>query len=128
MPTIVMATMFVGKQRPLCTKAADGTFQVTLRLLDRVGPESRSVESWLVRWAGSEAADWWLRNEHQVVPGQPLNVVLLRPRVFYTGHGDFRSAELHAAVKHLSLAPRRGTPPCPAVAPSTARAQTAATI
>lgn len=107
MTTLVTSTMFVAKQRPVAALAADGTFQLTLRLLDRVGPDSRSVESWLVRWSGPSAAAWWRRHGEQVTAGQPLDVVLQRPRLFYSRHSEFRPAELHAAVRRLALAPRR---------------------
>lgn len=133
MSTLVTSTMFVAKQRPVGTTAADGTFQLTLRLLDRVGSESRQVESWLVRWSGREAAAWWHRHAAQVVAGQPVDVVLCRPRVFYTGRGDFRAAELHATARRLALAPRRRAlaappplPPCPAGLASAADAAVAA--
>ena len=61
------------------------------------------------------------RDGAQVVAGQPVDVVLSRPRVFYTGRGDFRTAELHATAKRLALAPRRKAPPSsatPAATPS----------
>jgi len=122
MPTLVTSTMFVAKQRPVIAPAADGTFQLTLRLLDRLGSESRQVESWLVRWSGREAAAWWHRHAAQVVAGQPVDVVLSRPRVFYTGRGDFRTAELHATAKRLALAPRRKAPPSSATPVATASA------
>ena len=131
MPTLVTSTMFVAKQRPVIAPAADGTFQLTLRLLDRLGSESRQVESWLVRWSGREAAAWWHRHGPQVVAGQPVDVVLSRPRVFYTGRGDFRTAELHATAKRLALAPRRKAPPSsatPAATPSASLSQPPAAL
>lgn len=100
--------LFLGKTRPLVTTAADGTFQVTLLAVDRLGPHQ--VEPWRITWAGAQAQAFWADRSSAMQPGQPLTVELERIRTFTNGRN---APEFHAAVRALDLAPvaRRSAAP-----------------
>lgn len=102
MPTIVTGVMFVPKARPLAGRSADGTFQLTLRLLDRIGPGR--TEAWLAHWSGSDAQAWWQEHQANLQPGTPLAVRLRSPRTHFDRLG--RSPEIHAQLEHIEAAPR----------------------
>lgn len=110
MPTTVTALMFMPRARPEASTARDGTFQLTLRLLDRQGP--CRVESWLAHWAGPAAQAWWAQHKDHLPPGTPLRVQLSGPRTHFDRLA--RAPEIHARVEALAIEPRHT-----AAAPST---------
>lgn len=102
MPTIVTSVMFLPKAKPLAGVAADGKFQLTLRLLDRIAPGR--TEAWQVYWTGAEAQAWWQQHHANLVPGTPLAVRLHSPRTHFDRLS--RSPEIHARAEHIEEAPR----------------------
>lgn len=102
MPTTVNALMFVPKARPQVAVAADGTFQLTMRLLDRLGPGR--TEAWLAHWTGPEAMAWWNQHQAELQPGTPMRVQLTCPRIHFDRNA--RCPEIHARLQHIEFAPR----------------------
>lgn len=102
MPATVHTTMFKARERAQAGNAANGNFQVTLRVMDDVGNGHR--ESWLLTWAGDEARAWWAAHGASLEAGQPLQVQATRIRAFTHPRGG---AEIHAQVQSLALAPKR---------------------
>lgn len=104
MPTVTSGLFFVAKDRPgraaaSAAPAADGSFAVTLRVVDNQGP--RRVEPYVVRWAGAEASAWW--DAHAPLKaGDALALELLNPRAF----PGFNAPEIHAEVSCCRLMPR----------------------
>lgn len=95
-------TLYMSKTRPLASTAADGTFQLTLLAMDRIGPHK--VEPWHLTWSGPEAKEFWLAHQHELKPGQPLHFCA-------TGVQSFArkgwAPETHARVQSCALAPHR---------------------
>ncbi|MDD0817182.1 hypothetical protein PSQ39_21285 [Curvibacter sp. HBC28] len=102
MPTTVTALMFMPRARPEASTARDGTFQLTLRLLDRLGPGR--TEAWLAHWAGPAAQTWWAQHQSELQPGTPVRVQLTCPRTHFDRLA--RSPEIHARVESLAIEPR----------------------
>lgn len=102
MPATVDTTMFKGRERPQAGNAADGTFVLTLRVMDNIGGNGR--ESWLLTWAGEDARAWWIAHGASLEAGQPLQVQATRIRAFAHPRSG---AEIHAQVQSLALAPKR---------------------
>jgi hypothetical protein len=64
--------LFLSKTRPQVSKAADGTFQLTLHALDRLNPHQ--VEAWTLLVSGQMAAEFWAAHQHQLTAGQPIRI------------------------------------------------------
>ncbi len=95
--------LFLGATRPLASTAADGSFQLTLLVMDRQGPHR--VEPWRVTWTGDAARAWWGRHGAALAKGQPLALELMGLRTYINGR--FGGAETHATVLSCELAPKR---------------------
>ncbi len=93
--------VFLAKSRPLAGPAANGTFQLSLMVMDRQGP--LSVEPWRITWTGEEAHTFWTECNAVLTPGQPLRVSAHRIRAFNPRHG---APEIHAIAQWIKLAPR----------------------
>lgn len=94
-------TLYMSRTPPLATTAADGQFQLTLLLMDRMGPHR--VEPWRVTWSGPEARAWWQAHEQALPPGQPLAIRATAIRSFVSGR---TAPETHARVLSCALVPR----------------------
>ena len=94
--------LFLNKTRPLATTAADGTFQLTLFAIDRIGPHR--IEPWAVRWTGPAAQAFWQAHRQQLTPGTPIRVTTSRFRSFVQRG---LQPEIHASADLVELAPPR---------------------
>jgi hypothetical protein len=103
-PTAMHATglMYIGRNpRPVATTDAAGRFQLTLDVVDCLGPHSK--EGWTLIWCGPEAAAFWSDYADALrTPGQPLRVAASHLRCYIVG----RVPGIHARVVSLALAPR----------------------
>ena len=108
-PTHLQATgtVFLGHAKPVASLAKDGSFQLTLRAMDRFthhGHGRSITESWLLLYSGPAAQLWWQAHQTQLQPGQPLHVRLSRIRALQSNRSAL-PPELTATVEHLALAP-----------------------
>ena len=92
-------TLYMSRTAPLAVRAADGTFQLSLLLMDRIGPHC--VEPWRVVWTGEAARAWWQANQGALQPGQALQVQACGMRAFVA---NGRAPETHARVIGCALA------------------------
>ncbi|MFZ2309624.1 MAG: hypothetical protein WAW73_09415 [Rhodoferax sp.] len=97
--------LFLANARPVTTTAADGTFTLTLRAMDRIGPHQ--VEPWLITWPGDAARAFWAAHASQMRPGQPITVQARCVRPWSIGR--HLAPEIHAQATHIELAPLSGT-------------------
>ena len=100
-----IGTCHMAKARPQVATASDGTWSVSLRVLDRWG--THQTEGWLINYAGPQAREWWEREGRTLEPGDTLRVVLHRARVHAVGRD--RSgvlSELHAQVLEAEIMAR----------------------
>lgn len=93
--------LFVANARPAPHTAADGTFTLTLRAMDRIGPHQ--VEAWLITWSGDSARAFWAANAAQLKPGQPITVQARNIRPW--SQGRHLAPEIHAHADSIALAP-----------------------
>lgn len=94
--------VFLGKTRPLATRTADGEFQLTLLVMDRLGPGN--VEPWRITWTGQEAEQFWADHQSALIPGAPLFIEADRLRIHQPPHCR---PEMHCRARRIALAPRR---------------------
>lgn len=90
--------LFLNKTRPLATTAADGTFQLTLFAIDRIGPHR--IEPWAVRWTGPAAQSFWQAHRQQLSPGAAIRVTTSRFRSFVQRG---LQPEIHATADQIEL-------------------------
>jgi len=88
------------KQKPVATRAADGTFALTLLAFDRYGP--LQVESYQITWSGPKALAFWGLHGTELTPGAVLQVELVRLRLHITT-GRYTVAQILADVKSLQV-------------------------
>ena len=88
------------KTSPKASRAADGTFALTLLVFDRQGPHT--VEPWRVTWSGNDAFDFWSIHAHLLQPGVALHMVLDKLRCF-SAAGKHSGAEFQASVNSLQV-------------------------
>ena len=101
--------VYLSNTKPLATKAADGTFALTLLAFDRMGPHQ--VEPWRITWFGAKAEAFWGQHAGQLKPGQPLHLRAEKLRNF-SASGRGMSPEFVVTATSLELAPtahKRGT-------------------
>ncbi|MGJ7544607.1 hypothetical protein [Variovorax sp. LT1R16] len=103
MPTLTSGRFFVGRQAATPQVEQDGTFSLTLRVVDNQGLHAN--EPYLVRWRGAEAQAWWAANG-PLRPGAALQLELLNPRAQL----GLRVPEIHAQVSSCRLLPPRAAP------------------
>lgn len=100
-----IGTCHLAKARPLVATATDGTWSVSLRVLDRWG--THQTEGWLITYTGAQAQAWWDREGHTLEPGDTLRVVLHRARVHSVGRDRGGAlAELQAQVVEAEIVAR----------------------
>ena len=109
MPTLTSGLFFVGRASParpaaIAHREDDGTFALTLRVVDNQGP--RALEPYLVRWRGHEAEAWWSAHG-PLKAGDALQLELVNPRA----HAGLRVPEIHAQVRTCRLLPPRSFTP-----------------
>lgn len=92
--------VFLSQTKPLATRAADGTFALTLLAFDRMGPHE--VEPWRITWSGLDAHSWYLQNAEQLYPGRPLQIHATRLRLITQGT---RGPEFVVRASAIELAP-----------------------
>lgn len=90
------------KTKPQASRAADGCFCLTLLCFDRQG--LHTVEPCRAHWFGNDAFDFYSIHAHLLQPGVPLNLELVKLRVFSLP-GKHSGAEFHATVKSLQVLP-----------------------
>lgn len=96
-------TLFLSKTAPLATRAADGTFSLTLHVVDSMGAFKK--EPWCISYSGPEAERFWSEHRDKLTPGQPLQYQGDTIRVFTTA----RVPGITARALYLALAPRSAT-------------------
>lgn len=99
-------TLYMSRTAPLATTAADGTFELTLLLMDRIAP--LRVEPWRVTWAGHEARAWWQANQGALQAGRALSVQVTDVRAHQGGR--WAAPETHARVLGCALLPQAAAP------------------
>jgi len=95
-------TLYLCRPAPTARQAADGTFQLLLTAVDRIGPQR--VEGWVLVWAGPEASAFWQRHRAALTPGQPLRVAANHLRSLTSGR--YGAPEIHAHLVDIALLPR----------------------
>lgn len=98
-------TCHMAKARPVVATAADGTWNVSMRVFDRQG--THQVEPWLITYSGPDALEWWEREGRTLEPGDTVRVDLQRARVHVVSrdrHGA--TSELQAQVVRLEIVAR----------------------
>lgn len=93
--------LYMSRTQPLATRAANGRWQLTLLLMDRIAP--LRVEPWFVSWAGPEAEAWWRDHEADLTPGTPLQVTACDIRAMAR---NGRAPQTHARLLACRLVPR----------------------
>jgi hypothetical protein len=95
---------FVGRARPETETLTDGTFRLTLRVVDNQGVIAgrECKEAFLAKWHGPAAANWFAEHGHQLTPGRPLDLELHNLRAVL---GRLGAPEIHAVIVRCSLAP-----------------------
>lgn len=99
-----LGTMYLAKAKPIADKAADGTFQLTLALVDNQG-ENRK-EGYRVRWEGPAAQAFWDAHRAELLPGAICRVELSHLRQHMGSAYPF-APELRARVVSLEICPKR---------------------
>lgn len=99
--------VFLAKAKPVAETTEDGTFRLTLCVMDDVGHGRR--EGYRVRWEGPEARAFWQRHQHDLQPGAVLDAQLENVRIHMGANFNARP-ELHARVITLTYCPRVTTP------------------
>lgn len=94
--------VFLSKAAPLLTTAADGTHQLTLRVVSRDNG-AHHPEPMTLFWHGEPAKQFASRHLANLTPGRPLQVDLHRLRVHVSGS----YAEMQAEITAISLLPTR---------------------
>lgn len=92
--------LFLSKAQPLAARAGDGTFVLTLSVVDAIGQHTR--EPWCIHWAGDEALAFWSAHRAALQPGCALHGTYSKLRVYYNA----RVPGIDAQVINLALAPR----------------------
>ena len=93
------------KTKPAATRARDGTFALTLLVLDRIGPALGEVESYLLTWSGPVANAFWDMHGADLTPGTALQVTYEKQRLV-TSTGRHVQAQILGAVKSLQVLPK----------------------
>lgn len=103
-------TVFMTKQRPQTSVAEDGTYTVSLRVIDPVGTHERTP--WVLLFSGDAARNWWAAEGHMAEAGDGLEVTLERIRLHEVARDRFGSTvdamARAVAIKVVSKA-RKGT-------------------
>lgn len=92
--------LFLSKTAPLAARAGDGTFVLTLSVVDAIGQHTR--EPWCIHWAGADALAFWTTHRSALQPGCALHGTYSKLRVYYNA----RVPGIDAQVLSLELAPR----------------------
>jgi hypothetical protein len=93
--------LFLSRTPPRTSLSDSGQVVLTLHCVHRIA--QRQVEAWTIRWRGLEAGWFYSQHQHDLVPGQPLQVTLERVRAHVSGP----IAEMRGEVVSLALAPRK---------------------
>lgn len=93
------------KTKPQATRAKDGTFALTLLVLDRIGPALGEVESYLLTWSGPTANAFWDMHSAELVPGAALQITYEKQRLVIST-GRHVQAQILGAVKSLQVLPK----------------------
>lgn len=99
-----LGTMYLAKAKPVADKAADGTFQLTLALVDNMGDGRK--EGYRVRWDGPAAQAFWDAHRAELLPGAICRVELSHLRQ-HMGSAYPYVPELRARVVSLEICPKR---------------------
>lgn len=91
-------TLFLSRSRPTAQRAADDTFSLQIRAVDRISPHQ--AEPWVVLWAGDSAQEFWERNAARLVPGAGITVELARLRTHVVGR---TLPDIHAVASSVAL-------------------------
>ena len=94
--------VFLSKATPLLTQAADGTHQLTLRVVSRHNG-AHHPEPMTLFWHGESAREFARQHLADLTPGRPLQVELQRLRVHVSGS----YAEMQAEIAAVRLLPNR---------------------
>lgn len=92
--------LFLSRGRPQLTRTADGTHQLLLRAVHRIG--QRQTEPWTLIWTGEDAHAFYTAHANTLQPGQPLQVTAKNLRTHSYGH---LLVEIQAQVERCELLP-----------------------
>lgn len=104
-------TLFLGKRKPETGRAEDGSFTLTLSLIDNLG-DSRK-EQYRARWSGPDAQAFWDAHQHDLVAGAILRAELSHVHI-HNGATYPALPELRARIVSLQYRPKTAPPPRPA--------------
>jgi len=97
---IASGTLYLGKQTPQATTAADGQFGLSMLAYDRQG--YKHVEPWRLVWVGQAAKDWHAAHASHLKPGTPIEVQATHLRLI-NGGGRCAGPELLVQVTSLRI-------------------------
>lgn len=92
-------TLYLSGQAPVATRAADGTFVLTLLAIDQYSEDFETP--WLLTWCGPEAEVFHTFNADYLTESQPINVRVSQVKTFCNAR--FGSAEVHAKADRISI-------------------------
>lgn len=93
------------KTKPQATRAKDGTFALTLLVIDRIGPALGEVESYLLTWSGPTANAFWDMHAADLTPGAALALEYEKQRLVISS-GRHVQAQMLGEVKSLQVLPK----------------------
>lgn len=102
---IAQGTLYLGKTRPSGVRAANGEFVLSLFAIHAIGYLKK--EPYQIIYSGEQAAQFWQQHQHELTPGQPLEVTLRELRAHAGGRVG---AQIQAKCMALRLLPRAGAP------------------
>ncbi len=101
-----IGTLYLAKRKPEMGRAEDGSFTLTLSLIDNLGDGRK--EQYRARWSGPEAQAFWSAHQSDLQPGAILRGELSHVHV-HTGNTYPPHPELRARIVTLTHCPKATT-------------------
>lgn len=104
-PNAITTGLFhLSREKPRVQTAADGTWSVSLRVLERQGQHSEARQT---LYSGPVARTWWESEGHTLQAGDSLHMELAgeRPHAIARGRDGF-VCEIHAKVLTCAIVAR----------------------
>ena len=105
-----IGTLYLAKRKPETGRAEDGSFTLTLSLIDNLGDGRK--EQYRTRWSGPAAQAFWDDHQNDLQPGAILRAELSHVCV-HLGSGYGVPPELRARVVTLAYLPKTTSAPRP---------------
>lgn len=96
-------TLYLAKRKPETGRAEDGSFTLTLSLIDNLGDGRK--EKYRARWSGPDAQSFWDQHQHDLQPGAILRAELSHVRI-HSGTTFPPMPELRARIVTLQHCPK----------------------